>query len=489
MPTRRSLIAQGSLAIAIVAGVALFLLVNMAGAKFYVQWDWTGSGLFTLTTKSEEIVAGLDRKVRIVSFLTDQGLGFGDVAEQIQRILTLYQGKNPARIQLETIDPNRDPRRASALLAEFGIDPLRDTIDVIVVQSGERKKMVRLLDMVQFDEGGSSPQPMIRSLNAEAALTGAILAVTRPRQPSVVLAAGHGERSVQSSDNTGLSQLYEALGRLDLQLRTWDALGSREVPAGTDLVIVAGPTTAWLPVEREALAAFLRRGGRALVLLDPIIQRGGAASFGPTGLEPLLAEWGLSADQNVVIDPGGAVPMYGPETFIAKTLGLHPVVRGLGGQPVLLPFARSISPLNPAPTGIEIHALAETSPSAWGETDISKPEAAKDGADKGGPLAVALAAAPRTGSALKGRMVVIGCSSLADNAALDQVANRSLTLNSIAWLLEEDRALGIPSKDRALTKLVLDNNQIISLFVLLIVLLPLATIGAGIGVWLKRRGR
>ncbi len=505
---RRAWVTRGSALVGVAAAVALFVFANAVAARFWTRWDLTGSGLYTLSDQTSKIVGELSRDVRITSFLMEGPMASPDVLQQVRTLLDGYRELNPARVTVEAIDPARDPSRARALLKEFDLDPLRDSIDVVVVQSGNRRMQVRLADMVEFDfAAGMEGPPPVKSLRVEGAITGAILGVTRDRKPVARFATGHGERETGTQGENGLSRLAAALQAQDVDTLEWDALGATEVPAGTDLLVIAGPRTPWLPNERDALARYLEAGGRALLLLDPLFARGSEQPV-ESGLEPVLARWGLAAGRDVVIDPSRAVPFFGPETLYAGTLGLHPVTQSLGGQPLLLILAQSIAPQHPLPAGVEVHALSETSPEAWGET---RPGAAagvaQDDADRRGPLALfaavqpaapkpdepAPAAAPATAPAATAgtprgtRLVVGGDSDFAANVAVDQLMNRSLALNAVSWLLEEERALAIAPKERALAKLFLTDRQSSVLFALLVLVFPAVAIAAGVGVALRRR--
>lgn len=475
----------GGTAAAILAALALAALANVAAAKFPVRWDWTESGLYTLSEESRRAAAGLDRDVRIVSFLVDGGPVSPDALRQIDSLLEAYRQANPKRVTLERIDPRRDPLRAQALLKEFGLDPLRDSIDVVVVESGARRKQIRLLDMVEFDAGApSSGTPPVRALKVEPAVTGALTAVTRAKRPTVYFAAGHGERDPLAAAEPGLSRFAAGLEREDVAVAPWNAVGATEVPKDADLVVVAGPTSPWLPAERDALTRYLEGGGRALLLLEPTLRRGGDALV-DDGLGPLLARFGVAEDADVVVDPGRGVPFLGPETFYAETLGLHPVTSALRGQPVLFVLARSLRAAKPGPANVVVHSLAESSDASWGETDLAHlRQVALDKNDLKGPLPLALAAERERG----GRLLAVGDVDSFSNLAFDRLANGSFALNAADWLLDEGSALGLRPKDRRLARLFLTGPQLDALFATLVLLLPAMAVGAGLYVWARRRG-
>jgi len=63
--------------------------------------------------------------------------------------------------------------------------------------------------------------------------------------------------------------------------------------AACAVLVVAGPKIALLPTEIKAVRAYLATGGHALFMLDPFVR---------TGLEPVLREYGIVVDDDIVID-------------------------------------------------------------------------------------------------------------------------------------------------------------------------------------------
>ncbi len=520
-----------SLAAAILGALLLFALVNYLGAKYWTRWDWTAGHLYTLSSRTRHVLESLDRDVRLVSFLAEGNQVSPEVLEEIRTLLTAYRQVNPGRVDVEWVDWQRDPMRAQQLLGELGIDPLRDSLDVIVVVSGKRRRQVRLDQMVEFDlSAGMGGPPPVRAITAEGALTAAIVAVTRSEKPRVLFATGHGEIPLRDVRGAGLSRLADALEKTDVQVEEWKALGAEEVPAGTDLVVVAGPRSPWLEAERKALADYLARGGRALLLLDPVFERAGGGRFVPTGLEDLLAEWGLELHDDVVIDPDHRLPFFGPETFWEEPLPLHPVTSSLSGQPVLFLLARSLGKRAELPSGVVLHDLVETTGAAWGETDLVASGAPRrDDRDMAGPLLLAVAAerspapgtdvvpdaeadeaAGKTGeedapaangdgdeedpdeagagaSGSAARMIVVGDADMFSNAGIDQAANRGFALNAVTWLLAGEGQLGIPPRERTLARLFLTEEQLWTLFAIVVIGLPGLGVGAGLLTWWLRR--
>ncbi|RMG45184.1 MAG: hypothetical protein D6718_08225 [Acidobacteria bacterium] len=497
-----------SSATSLISVAVLVVIANYLGAKHYVQWDWTAGGLYTLSQRTELVLEQLDRPVRFVSFLVPEEELNPDAVEQIHVLLEAYRAANPGMVSVEIIDPRRDPARTRALLNEFDLDPLTDATDIVMVASGDRRKQVRLDEMLEYDEGGFGLPGGVKSLTAEAALTGAVVAVTRSRRPLVQYAVGHGERPMRGGEEGALGHFIEALEREDTEIVEWDALGAEAVPEGTDLVIVAGPSQPWLAPERDALGRYLESGGAALILLEPTFRRAGGGNLVPSGLEPVLKRWGLTPREDIVIDPAATVPLVGAETFFADISPDHPSTRNLGSRRALFTLARSIAMDDPPPEGVVLTALVSSTGEAWSEQDLDalSRRVERDDDEPRGPLPVVVAAERREGeeaggtepqgdeeeagsrSGRGGRMIVAGDVDFLLNGSLDQLSNRALALNLAEWLLEGDRRLGIPPKERTLTRLFLTADQLyLELLPLLVLVIPLAAVAAGLGVWWRRR--
>jgi hypothetical protein len=110
---------------------------------------------------------------------------------------------------------------------------------------------------------------------------------------SVALTTGHGEYNAtaenpdqQPSPGDGLRVMEQIWQRLNIKtssIGVSDALGGN-LPKEVGAIVAIGPKQKFLPEEVTALLAFVRGGGRLLLMIDPNAD---------DGLEPLLAGFGL----------------------------------------------------------------------------------------------------------------------------------------------------------------------------------------------------
>src|SRR5207248_2170806 len=183
----------GTSAIGVVLAAALLVGVNYLSARHWKRGDWTKTRLYSLSETTKKIVAGIKKPVRVTVFM-----GGGErLSQPVRELLSRYQALS-SRIEVEYLDPRRNPARAEALVKEFGIRQ-----NTVVFRSGDRKKYVeedKLADVDFSAAGMGGGAPSIKAFKGEEAFTSALLAVTEERQPKVYFSKGHGEASLDSAE-------------------------------------------------------------------------------------------------------------------------------------------------------------------------------------------------------------------------------------------------------------------------------------------------
>ena len=179
--------------------------------------------------------------------------------------------------------------------------------NTVVFAAAGRKKYVTSDQLADYDYSGMQmgQAPKMKGFKGEEQFTSAILGVVNPKVPKAYFATGHGEHDPDGADGDGYSQLRDAIKRDNLEVEKTSLL-SGSVPADCDLLVVAGPSAPFADQEKAALKAYLDKGGRALILLDPVL---GARSR-PSGLEEFLKAYGVQVNQDLVVDPGRRLPFF-----------------------------------------------------------------------------------------------------------------------------------------------------------------------------------
>src|SRR5258706_10947025 len=100
----------------IVIGLGILVLLNWLGARHYRRFDWTKSGLYTLSDKTVKVLKELKTPVSVVVFMTEGS----PLHAETQELLRRYKAKS-SLISVESLDPVRNRARAEALVKEFAI--------------------------------------------------------------------------------------------------------------------------------------------------------------------------------------------------------------------------------------------------------------------------------------------------------------------------------------------------------------------------------
>jgi ABC-type uncharacterized transport system involved in gliding motility auxiliary subunit len=474
---KENVVTASTATVGIILAVVLTGMVNWLSFRHYERADWTRSQIYSLSDKTLNVLKGVDADVSVTVFMTPSTPLFTEVKE----LLTRYEAKAP-KLKVEYIDPDRDPLRTRQLAQDFGVS----AANTVVFASGDRKKYVTNEQLAEYDYSGAQygQQPKMKGFKGEEQFTSAILGVVNPKQPKLYFTTGHGEHDPDGFAQDGLSQFKEYLKRDNLEAEKATLLNG-EVPADCDLLVVAGPKAPFAELEIGAVRTYLGKGGRALLLLDPVL--GGQQR--PSGLEALAREYGVEFGDDLVIDPNNALPFVDLSTVFANDFRSHAVVDGLQGMAVVLPVARSVTTTTAA--GATSTQLLTTSAGGWGERDLAAIAARKpidkDTTDTQGPVSLGVAAEAEADKENGWRLVAFGNSFFIANAQLANAGNLNLGLNAVNWLAKREQSLGIAPRAPEQVQLFLSRNQMRTITLISLLGMPALAIALGGLVWWRRR--
>jgi ABC-type uncharacterized transport system involved in gliding motility auxiliary subunit len=229
----------------------------------------------------------------------------------------------------------------------------------------------------------------------------------------------------------------------------------------------------------------------------------------PFGLDSLLADWGIVADDDVICDTG-AKNITDDGDLIVWAYNPHAVTRILinNNLHLRLGLARSVraDPSHILDDSLTVTILASTSPTAWGYRNYRRAVSPtftpgidiKGTAETKNCLGV-IAASERvsargaSGEALPlsvrgGRLIVGGTSELATNNRLVNPGNQNLILSAINWATDRDTQLAIPARPIERYQISLSTLSLAKLRLGLLLLPPAVAALLGLLVyWTRRR--
>jgi ABC-type uncharacterized transport system involved in gliding motility auxiliary subunit len=254
----------------------------------------------------------------------------------------------------------------------------------------------------------------------------------------------------------------------------------------------------------DALKAYLTRGGKVMLMLDPVLK---ADQPQLTLLQGLARDWGINVGNDVVLDVSGMGQLIGTDESVPVAASYPPhAITDNFRLLTAYPLTRSVSPVEGGVNGHNAQAIVETSSRSWAETNLksltSGQPAKQDDGDKAGPVSLAAAVsapvaeptpnpdkkiADQTERKPETRMVVFGDSDFASNAALGVQGNRDLFLNAVNWLAQQENLIAIRPHDPEDRRITMTADKARLVFYLTVLIVPGLILLAGVQTWWRRR--
>lgn len=319
----------------------------------------------------------------------------------------------------------------------------------------------------------------------ELNITNGLIKISRAADPVVYFVQGHGEADLANAETEGMKFIFEAIKNSAIDVRPLNLLSTQEIPFDAKTLIVWGPKTALQSSELKVIQRFLDRKGNLLLAIDPDLNQDPQPE-----LRKLLERYRLILRNDLVIDrksfvngSNGSIPLL--DTYNNE----HAITRKFKGQ-VFFPLVSSVEEIPESPTSEKgkITMLTSTSvfPDSWGETSIG--EFAKGsinytaGKDKPGPLNLA-----GTFESEHNKIVVFGNSGFVLNAYLKYGTNYAFFLNSLSWLVDEDRLISFNLPIVQSEPIFISGPQMGIVFYFSVLFSPLILFGLSIYMYRRKR--
>ena len=483
---------RGEILLYTVGVVCVMGAIAYLSVQFPVRMDMTEEGRYSLAAQTVTMLKQLEKPVRITFFHDPL----------MRETVELYElmARQTDKLTLEFFDPMLNPAQARLRGVQFA--------GTSILESEGRKMQI----------SGSS----------EIDIANAILRVSLGATQKVCFLDGHREPdpfSIESHDHMegtaghshglgaqyvlheqhGMAKARNALETLNYTVEkiALSRGNSDEALSRCALLVVAGPKLPLLPMEVSAIRHFLAAGGNGFFLLDPFVN---------TGLDPVLREYGIVPDDDIVVDEASHF-WADPSSPAVTEYNYHQVARDL--PLTFFPGVRSLSPTSQRVPGTDVVPLANSSKQSFGETDAERAHFDK-GRDLAGPLTImaialrrpapandALYRTPESGKVRgnaekskdepavpvtgRSRIAVVGDSDFATNSFFHIMGNGKLFLNTVNYLASKENLIGLEPRASDLPRVNLTNRQMKGTFFLAVILIPALLAAIGLAVWWKQR--
>lgn len=460
--------------VSVVAFLGVLGAVNYLGVRQNKRWDFTANQVYSLSEQTVKLLKGLKEPVKITVYALSQQQD--SLKQQLQEFT--YQ---TSQLTTEMVDPNRQPTRAQAA----GVTAVPT---VLVEYKGRTEKI---------------------SSTTEQELTNALIKVLSGTTKKVYFTQGHGEKDLAASDRGGFSTAADAMKQDNYAVESLVLIQKKTVPDDATVVVIAGPTTDFFPPEIEALNAYTARGGKVMVMLDPVL-KGGPQPL----LTQFLADWGIRAGNDVVLDTSGMGQLVGTTDasvpVAVPPYPSHPITANFRDI-TAYPMSRSMAPIEGGSNSHVAQPVVQSSSQGWAESDLASLATGKaevalnpEKGDKPGPITLAAAVTapatvtppapsgnttPPAADAPKPetRVLGIGDSDFASNAAIGVPGNRDLFMNAINWLAQQENLIAVRPRQPEDRRLTMTSEQQYSVMVLSLLVIPGLVFATGFYTWWRRR--
>jgi hypothetical protein len=466
----------------VVIVLSVVVMVNYISRDFFLRFHTSTRTRIELSPRTLGLLRSLTNQVKVTLYYdTDED---GSLYGTVMDLLGEYRLVNP-RITVQTVDYMRDPPLAAKVKAKYNLSAPTDKN--LVIFDCERKVKLLPGDMLASyvveqvaNEAPNSKELLFRrkptAFLGEIAFTAALLDVTSPKPLKAYFLQGHGEHQIDSGDElAGYLKLAAILRQNYIQIESLSLLGASAVPMDCNLLVIAGPRDVIPGVELDKIEQYLDQGGRLLALFN-------FYSVGKdTGLERILAKWGVDVGHNVVKDPDNTIS--GSDVIVSR-FGKHALVNSLLQSRLHLILPRSVGQLKlraQAADAPRVEEIAFSGPRASAGSDIGDTFPLMVAVEKGAIRDVIT----ERGST---RMVVVGDSLFLGNRQIDSAANRDFAAAAANWLLERTQLLaGLGPRPITQYKIVLTQTELHQAQWVLLAGLPGCVLFLGGLVWLRRR--
>ncbi|MBI5240163.1 MAG: GldG family protein [Elusimicrobia bacterium] len=484
---RRALVFSWAGAAALLAALAAG---NALSSLLFARADLSADRAYSISRGTKDLLRGLQDTLTIKAYYTP-GLPppYGPGRRYLKDLLAEYQSAGRGRVRVELISPDTAKRRREAV--DAGVAPLQ-----LSVTSRERFEIKEsFMGAVFLYRGRSEAIPVIGGTSdLEYDITRRIKKLVSGRTRTVGFVTGHGEAAPGDPVS---GPLFAAVSE---QMKAVPVALDQPVPADVDALWVWGPSSPLKPAELDRLKAWLASGRSLGLLLSrrTVDLRSFRARPVETGLEPLLAGWGLELPDGFVVDAQcEKIQMempYGPlrsimvvdYPFIPIATQMdrrHPAVRGLDA--VAFPFA---APIRVKPGTRNYTSLVDSSKASWlSPSPSADPRTSVEDLVTKDQGPFSLAGVLETGP---GRLIIVGTAQQARPQFAGKEASAAFLMNLLEWSLQDEALLSIRSKGAAYRPLrPLSLAAMLAAKYSLIFFLPLVLVAAGLTRYAQRKAR
>lgn len=479
---------KGEIALFTLGAVSVLMAIGYLSTRFPMRFDLSEQKEHSLSKQTVNMLQHLDKPVHVAFFHDPAMRETVELYELMQKVTS--------KLTVEFHDPMLNPAQARLMGVQFAGTALMQsegrklTVNgptEVDIANGIMRISQGVTQRLCFLDGHNEADPY--SIESHDHMEG-----------SSGHSHGFGDKAIIHEQH-GMAKARAALEAMNYSVEKLSLLKGGVTLNDCALLVVAGPKSALLPPEVDAIGKYLDDGHNGIFMLDPFIE---------TGLAPVLEKFGVVASNNIIIDPASHF-WADPSSPAVTDYNRHQITDQL--PLTFFPGASSLAPTRLQPPGVSVQSLVNSSKSSYGKTTKERAEF-NEGQDLAGPLTMmvivnrrpetartaaaiiaelrgekspeSLAAAPPP-TFKRSRIVVIGDSDFATNSFFHIMGNGKLFLNTVNYLASKENLIGVEPRTFDRPRVNLTNRQMKGTFFLSVILIPLLLAVIGTAVWWRQR--
>lgn len=419
----------------------LLIIINLLAINFNVTLDVTEEQVFSLSPSTEEVLAKIKKKVRVLGFLKK----YSPQAKKFDRLMEKVSKLNP-KISATLIDPDVDLAKAK----QYEISHY----DSLILKHGKQWILVDSF--------------------SEESLVNGLLRLLRKKEKSICWLMGQKEVSPTDDTPQGGKLFAENLEKIGYRIEEISIPLVDQIPEQCFFVAVVGPQTPYSEASLQVIQKYVEGGGRLLLLLDPEPE---------AGWDSLLAKWGFLLPKALIVDEYNRFERGQPTIPITNNFVKHLITESLDTF-VFFPKAGPLRIRPNPPQDADYLYLVSSSSQSWAEYNLRQfPPLYQEALDERGPHPILIL----TTFAKGGRLIVGGDSDFLKNTYIFKAANRDLAMNIAKWLARDEDYITIARRKRPESSLQLTAQQMQKIKFFSFYGLPALSFIGCLWVWRRRK--
>ncbi|MGN6643810.1 MAG: GldG family protein [Verrucomicrobiota bacterium] len=466
-----------NVALVTVLVLAVTVMTNYLSGHYFKRLHLSSNTRIELSPRTVGFVQSITNPVQVTLYYDKDETLFSDVSE----LLKEYHALN-SKIRIRTVDYLRDPGSAEELRIKYNLGASTNKNWVIFDCDGHVQKV----------EGGTLAQYTLEQVpnptaleyrkkpvafNGEMLFTAALLGTVNPKPLHAYYLEGHGEHPVNDQP-MGFDKFLSMVQQNYIQVAPLQLSGTNAIPEDCNLLIIAGPRDAMPTNELDRIDEYLNEGGRLLAMFNV------ASTNQQTGLEKILAKWGVQVGSELISDPESTT--VGSDVLVWNFRN-HPAVNPLTGSRLDMILPRTIHKIDSTASsnsGLDVEEIAFSGPrSHLRNAPASQPLQAW-------PLMVAVEQTSGKIAAQRGatRILVLGDSIFLGNYQIKIGANADFVNYAINWLVERNVMMqGVGPRPVTEFRLLISKPRMQTLQWILLGAIPGGILLFGGIIWVSRR--